>query len=50
MLVAGARPTEIQRALGYADLASLRRAFRRWWGIGPLARAAELSRATWTDT
>jgi AraC-like DNA-binding protein len=43
MLLSGASPTEIHRALGYADLASLRRACRRWWGMGPLARAELLA-------
>lgn len=44
LLVAGAKPSEVQRTLGYADLASLRRACRRWWGMGPLARRALLDR------
>jgi len=42
LLAAGAKPSEVQRALGYADLASLRRACRRWWGMGPLARRSLL--------
>jgi AraC-like DNA-binding protein len=42
LLVAGASPREIQAKLGYADAASLRRACRRWWGVGPTGRARAL--------
>ncbi len=42
LLVAGAGPREIQTELGYADAASLRRACRRWWGVGPTGRARAL--------
>jgi AraC-like DNA-binding protein len=42
LLVAGATPREIQSKLGYADAASLRRACRRWWGVGPTGRARAL--------
>ncbi len=39
LLLAGTRPIDVQRMLGYADLASFRRACRRWWGSGPQERA-----------
>lgn len=42
LLVAGAPPRAIQTTLGYADAASLRRACRRWWGVGPTGRARAL--------
>jgi AraC-like DNA-binding protein len=42
LLVSGAAPREIQAKLGYADAASLRRACRRWWGVGPTGRARAL--------
>lgn len=42
LLLGGARPIEVRRVLGYADLASFRRACRRWWGTGPQERARSL--------
>ncbi len=42
LLTSGTAPRLIQSALGYGDSASLRRASRRWWGVGPTVRAAQL--------
>jgi AraC-like DNA-binding protein len=42
LLLSGATPTATQERLGYSDLASFRRACRRWWGVGPQARRALL--------
>lgn len=38
LLLSGCSPTEVQLKLNYSDLASFRRACRRWWGMGPRAR------------
>lgn len=42
LLLSGLRPIDVRRGLGYADLASFRRACRRWWGAGPQERARQL--------